>query len=138
MVCKVVDYHIVFNFVFALGVIIEHDTVYFVGTVASVSCISDVPTITIKWFNDNQTVLASVGSSQRNLNLTFNPVSDTDQGRLYTCRVNNANNRELISLNFTLEIQGIAWHQSHNHYIQIQSLILSCSTSQCAECKCNI
>ena len=111
-----VDYHIVLNFVFSLGVIIEHDTVYFVGTVASVLCISDVPTVSIKWFDDNQTVLASAGSGQRNLNLTFDPVSDTDQGRLFTCEVNHTNNDELIFLNFTLEVEGIAWYQSHSHY----------------------
>ena len=80
---------------------------FFVGSDASVTCRSDTHTIRMEWLSEGQVITDVVGGEH--LNLTFNPVNDTDHGKVYTCRVTRSDeigDQNVVYQNFTLEAQG--------------------------------
>ena len=71
-----------------------------VGQSATISCMTNVPVSSIEWIYQSSTVLAST-TDQTVLNYNITPVSDSLQGRQWTCRAVAGN----TTYNETVEIQ---------------------------------
>lgn len=70
------------------------------------TCSSDANATRIEWLNETGTSVVSV-VDQKLLNLTFNPVSDLDYGKVYICNV-TIDGEDSVFQNFTLRARGMA------------------------------
>ena len=80
------------------------NTDFIVGSNATVTCRSDTFATQIDWLDEGQ-VVRNV-TDQKNLNLKFHPVRDTDHGKVYICQVTRLGQLNVVIQNFTLEAKG--------------------------------
>ena len=76
-----------------------------VGHDANITCHSDLVSDRIEWLiHSNQTIVTYL-TNVTGLILSFKPVNDSVNGRVYTCRVIR-NNDDIIERNITISVEG--------------------------------
>lgn len=73
-----------------------------VGDIVAITCSFDLNVTSIEWVYNSEVVVSSTASQ---LDLTFSPVNDTVDNRVYTCRVTTPYGEQ--EENITIRVQGI-------------------------------
>ena len=83
-----------------LGLQVSMPDVLIVGTVATLTCSSDLDVTTTEWLYNEGVVQSSTGPQAQ---LLFNPVNDTIHNRQYTCRVTSSYGAQQQTITVTAE-----------------------------------
>lgn len=76
-----------------------------VGRDANVTCHSDLVSDRIEWLIHSNETMVTYLTNGTQLILSFKPVNDSVNGRVYTCRVIR-NNDDIIEQNITISVKG--------------------------------
>ena len=76
---------------------------------ATATCKSDTPAITIEWLRDGVVVESEASTGIKELDLVFSPVNDSIHNQLYVCRVMRSVNQTNVTAvqNFTVNVAGM-------------------------------
>ena len=83
-----------------------------VGEMNTITCSTSLDISDIVWIDDMDTVVASNSEGVQQLDLVFNPVSDSIHNRMYTCRITSVavdqstNENLVISKTITVHVRG--------------------------------
>ena len=83
------------------------------GESVTITCSFDLESTSIEWVYGEEVVTMTTGSQ---LNLTFSPVNDTINNRVYTCRAFTPYGMQEESI--TIEVQGISELLACNYLIK--------------------
>ena len=90
-----------------------------VGEMDTITCSTSVEIISIEWIDDMETTVASDNTGEKQLELVFNPVTDSIHNRMYTCRINATALDQSTGL--PLEIEGTVNITVRGKHAMVQS-----------------
>ena len=76
-----------------------------VGEMNTITCSTSLDISDIVWIDDMDTIVASNSEGVQQLDLVFNPVSDSIHNRMYTCTITSIENL-VISETVTVQVRG--------------------------------